>query len=126
MNIQEALDMADQMKPNMMNRKVKIQFLQELDQLIYAEILLKHVHRPEEEVMPKYDEDTPEGTELLVPDPYGTEMYMYWIMSKIDLLNLEMDKYNNDRALFEHNYEMMSDWWTRTHMPLQAMPFVRI
>ena len=41
MNIQEALDMADQMKPNMMDRQVKIAFLQELDQLIYKEILLK-------------------------------------------------------------------------------------
>ena len=105
---------------------MKIQFLQELDQLIYAEILLKHVHRPEEEVMPKYDEDTPEGTELLVPDPYGTEMYMYWIMSKIDLLNLEMDKYNNDRALFENAYDQMHDWWNRTFMPIRRNRQLRI
>lgn len=126
MNIQEALDMADQMKPNMMDRQVKIAFLQELDQLIYKEILLKHVHTAAEEVLPEYDLDTPAGTELLVPDPYGTEMYMAWLMSKIDLMNQEIDKYNNERAMFENAYETMSDWWTRNHMPLQAMPFVRI
>lgn len=126
MNIQEALDMADAMKPNMMDRKVKIAFLQELDQLIYKEILLKHVHTAEEEVLPEYDVDTPAGTELLVPDPYGTTMYMTWLMSKIDLMNQEIDKYNNDRAMFENAYNTMSDWWTRTRMPLQPMPFVRI
>ena len=41
MNIQEVLDLADQLKPNMMTRQVKIAFLQELDQKIYKEILLK-------------------------------------------------------------------------------------
>ena len=126
MNIQEALDMADQMRPNMMTRQVKIAFLQQLDQLIYNEILLKHRHTAEEEVLPEYESDDTGSTELLVPDPYGTEMYPYWLMSKIDSMNMEYDKYNNDRAMFENAYDSMSDWWTRTKMPLQAMPFVRI
>ena len=118
MNIQEALDFADQMKPNMMSRQVKIAYLQEIDQLIYEEILLKHEHTQEQEVMPEYDTDTPDGTELLVPDPYSM-LYVYWLMSKIDLLNMELDKYNNDRTLFENAYDTMSDWWTRTKMPIR-------
>lgn len=126
MNIQTALDLADQMKPNMMTRQVKIGFLQELDQKIYREILLKHVHTQEQEVLPEYDTDTQAGTELLVPDPYARELYMYWLMSNIDMLNQETDKFNNDRAMFDNAYEQMSDWWTREHMPLPAMPFVRI
>ena len=126
MNIQEALDMADAMKPNMMSDRVKIAFLQQLDQQIYYEILLKHEHTEEEEVLPEYDTDTDRGTELLVPDPYGTEMYPYWLMSKIDTLNQETDKYNNDRALFENAYDTMSDWWTRTRMPIQAVPYVKL
>ena len=118
MKIQEALDLADQMKPNMMGRPVKIAYLQEIDQLIHEEILLKHEHTQAEEVTPEYDTDTPETTELLVPDPYSM-LYVYWLMSKIDLLNMEMDKYNNDRALFENAYDTMSDWWTRTKMPVR-------
>ena len=73
--------------------------------------------------MPEYG-DGDEGKDLLVPAPYDI-LYMYWLMSKIDLLNQEIDKYNNDRALFENAFEEMSDWWTREHMPLTAMPFVR-
>lgn len=118
MNIQEALDMADGMKPNMMTRQTKIGFLQEIDQKIYTEILLTHEHEEEEEVLPEYDTDTDDGTELLVPDPYSS-LYPFWIMSRIDLLNQELDKFNNDRALFENAYNEMHDWWNRTKMPVQ-------
>ncbi|MBP5728801.1 MAG: hypothetical protein J6Y48_17155 [Clostridia bacterium] len=118
MNIQEALDLADGMKPNMMTRQTKIHFLQEIDQKIYTEILLTHEHEEEEEVMPEYDTDPDDGTELLVPDPYSS-LYPFWIMSRIDLLNQELDKYNNDRALFENAYNEMHDWWNRTKMPVQ-------
>jgi len=117
MNIQEVLDLADQLKPNMMTRQVKIAFLQELDQKIYKEILLKHEHTEEEEVLPEYDTDTDGGTELLVPDPYGM-VYVYWLNQKIDLLNQETEKYNNDRALYENAYNEMQDWWNRERMPL--------
>lgn len=118
MNIQEALDLADGMKPNMMTRQTKIHFLQEIDQKIYTEILLTHEHDEEEEVMPEYDTETDDGTELIVPDPYSS-LYPFWIMSRIDLLNQELDKYNNDRALFENAYNEMYDWWNRTKMPVQ-------
>ena len=98
---------------------MKIGFLQELDQKIYYEILMTHAHTAAEEVLPEYDIDTPDGTALLVPDPYAREMYMYWLMSNIDMLNQEIDKYNNDRALFETAYAEMQDWWNRTRMPVQ-------
>jgi len=147
MTIQQAIDMADVMKPNMMPVATKVLFLQEIDQLIYKEILLKHVHTPEEEVLPVYvttaeeeaadaeeqeseeeteeESDSGDDRELLVPDPYSM-LYLYWLMSKIDLLNQEIDKYNNDRALFENAYDTMSDWWTRTRMPLPSRPWFRV
>ena len=45
MTIQTALDLADQMKPNMMDRETKILFLTEIEQVIHGEIIMKHVHR---------------------------------------------------------------------------------
>lgn len=117
MNIQEALDLADAMKPNMMTRQTKIGFLQELDQKIWTEILMTHAHTEEQEAKPEYDTDTDSGTELLVPDPYSS-LYMYWLMARIDELNQETDKYNADRAKFENAYGEMQDWWNRTYMPV--------
>ena len=124
MNLQKALDLTDEMRPNMMERNTKILFLTEIEQLIYEEILMKHEHEEEIE-KPEYDSDTDPGTELLVPDPYSM-VYVYWLMSKIDMQNLEFDKYNNDRMLFENQYDTFSDYWTRGHMPLTAMPQFRL
>ena len=118
MTIQKALDLADQLKPNMMSRMVKIHFLEEIDRLIHEELVMTHEHTAAEETVPSYDTDTDGGTELIVPSPHDM-LYVYWLMSKIDHMNQETDKYNNDRALFEREYEETSDWWTRTKRPLQ-------
>lgn len=118
MTLQEALDIADEMKPNMMKRDLKIKYLTEIEQLIWAEIILKHVHFPWQMHKPVYNEETLPGTVLLIPDPYSM-VYVYWLMSKIDIQNQEDERYNVDRAHFENAYDTMSDWYTREHMPLQ-------
>ena len=118
MTLQEALDIADAMKPNMMDRQLKIKYLTEIEQLRWAEILMRHEHTEEQETKPVYTEETDPGTELIVPDPYSM-VYTYWLMSKIDIQNQEDQRYNIDRAHFENEYDTMSDWWTRTYMPIQ-------
>ena len=118
MTLQEALDIVDAMKPNMMKRDLKVKYLTEIEQLIWAEILMKHAHTQEQEEKPVYNDETDPGTELIVPDPYSM-VYTYWLMSKIDIQNQEDARYNIDRAHFENAYDTMSDWWTREHMPIQ-------
>ena len=76
-------------------------------------------------VFPGYDEGTDQGTELLVPFPYD-EIYTWWLMSKVDIQNQEIDKYNNDRTLFNNAYDTFSDYWTREHMPLQPVKEIRM
>ena len=75
--------------------------------------------------MPVYTEDTDPGQELLAPDPYS-KIYKYWLMSKIDEQNLEMDKFNNDNAMFATAYMELQDWWNRTYMPIQRHRQIRI
>jgi len=118
MTIQEALDITDEMKPNMMSRMLKLKYLTEIEQLIHDEILMHHEHAEEEETKPVYTEQTDAGTVLIVPDPYS-QVYTFYLMSKIDVQNQEDARYSIDRAHFENAYETMSDWWTRNHMPIQ-------
>lgn len=149
MTLQEAIDITDEMKPNMMKRGLKYKYLTEIEQVIYEEIVMKHYDsnnptppqpapsqdplwygwrdvplypedaEPEpEKVKPVYSEETDPGTELIVPDPYSM-LYVYWLMSKIDIQNQEDARYNIDRTHFENAYEQMADWWTREHMPIQ-------
>ena len=125
MTLQQALDRIDQGKPNSVERDTKIEWLSEIEGLVHQEILMRHWHTPEEAVIPHYDADTDPGTKMLVPDIYAS-LYIYWVMSKIDLENMENDKYNNDRTLFNSAYDTFSDYWTRTHMPIQRTRELRI
>ena len=125
MTINEAITMADEMKPNMMNIPAKIRFLNEIEGKVHAEVIMKHVHTTEEETQPHYDVDTDPETEMLVPAPYDM-LYVYWIMAQIDHLNQEMDKYNNDRSLFENAWGNFTDWWNREHMPLSPRRYFHI
>lgn len=64
-----------------------------------------------------YDHDTDPSTELVAEFPYD-DIYTFYLCSKIDLQNLEIDKYNNDKELFNNAYTLFSDYWTRTHRPI--------
>ena len=125
MTIQQAMDKADAMKPNMMLETVKIGFLSEIEGKIHEEIIMTHEHTAEEETCPVYDENTDTSTEMLVPAPYDM-VYVYWLMAQIDHLNQEMDKYNNDRGLFEDAWGNFADYWNRKKMPIQRNREFRI
>ena len=136
MKLQQAIDRVDEMRPNMQSRALKLDWLSELDGLIWKEIIIRHFMTADEIlryaqnddgtfIVPAYDEDTDEGTELLVPFPYDN-LYLYWLMAKIDEQTLEQDKYNSDRAMFNASYESFSDYWTRNHMPRTRTRELRI
>ena len=129
MKLQQAIDRVDEMRPNMQSRQLKIEWLSELDGLIWQELIRKHHLLPGEEIrlaaMPEYDEDTDDNTKLLVPAPYDN-IYLYWLMAKIDEQTLETEKYNNDRQMWNASYESFSDFWTRTHMPKTHVRELRI
>ena len=125
MTINEAITMADELKPNMMQNAVKVRFLNEIEGKVHEEIIMTHAHTVAEESCPKYDTDTDQGTDMLVPAPYDM-LYVYWLMAQIDHMNMEMDKYNNDRALFENAWGNFADYWNRNRLPLGARRFIRI
>ncbi len=124
MTISQAITMADELKPNMMSDVAKIRFLNEVEGKVFLEILMKHEHEEGAEC-PAYDENTDQTTELLVQPPYDM-LYVYWIIAQIDHLNMEMEKYNNDRLLFEDAWNNFSDYWTREHMPTTASAHFRL
>jgi len=136
MKLQQAIDRVDEMRPNMQDQALKIAWLSELDGLIWKELIRKHWMTGEEyesyrhdangqPLMPEYDNDTDPGQELLVPFPYDN-IYLYWLMSKIDEQTMEQEKYNNDRAMFNASWESFSDYWTRGHMPITRVRELRL
>ena len=152
MTPEKAIQLADEMKPNMMSQEVKYQFLNEIEGKVFHEIIMTHVHDEDAEC-PHYDPPVPdeaaeeeqgnaseelteeeteeeepaeeEPAEMLAPAPYDM-LYVYWLMCQIDHLNQEMDKYNNDRGLFENAWGNFADYWNRTKMPIQQNRQLRI
>ena len=143
MNAQETINRADAERPNMIAPELKLKYLNEIEGIIFNEVILTHAHEEGAEcpvhILPADEEETEnEGTEeeteteeepedppMLVPEAYE-ELYVYWLYTKIDIVNQEMDKYNNDRLMFDVSYRTFGDYWNRTHIPVPVVRQIRI
>lgn len=124
MTIQQVLDSIDECKPNTFSYAQKLAWLNETDHQVYTEIMKLHEGLPEGYVFQGYDQETPPDTELLIPDAYA-EIYQHALARRMDSKNGELDKYNNNTMLFNARYQEFSDYWTRTHMPINLTPRFR-
>ena len=55
--------------------------------------------------------------ELIVPDPYGSQIYVHWLQAMIASENAEIAKYNQQMVLYNNAYQEWADFYNRTHMP---------
>lgn len=148
MTIQEALDLIDGIKPNMVPQDIKVRWLSELDGMLDREIVKQHhdgprrpyhhhepwlIHPLLHEDVHVHDHERPEPPEEFQPyDPHGDlteqtllvqfpydKVYQHYLAMQIDVANQEIDKYNNDSQLYQLALQEWSDWYTRTHFPKQ-------
>ena len=124
MTIQEAIDRIDSLKPNKYTVEQKLAWLSELDGMIFHELMLTH-ENPAVDTFSGYEDCTAMDTQLLAPHPY-TEIYQHFLAMQMDLANAELQKYQNDKALFNSTYTTFSDYYTRTHMPVQKVRYFRL
>lgn len=118
--IAEVISLVDSLKPNVRTDEEKRLWLNNLDRMIYEDIILTH-EGSEEVTFDGYDEDTPDDQELLVPKHYGAEIYRFFLEMQIDLANVEYNRYNVSSALFMSAYENYEKAYNRQHMPLQPV-----
>ena len=103
MKAQEAIDMADSVKPNAYSNADKVAWLAELEGKIQTEIFL----------LPLEKLERPESVtdELIVPFPYDS-IYNFWLQAMIDFHNGEYDKYDNTFAMFNEKWKDYEKWRT--------------
>lgn len=124
MTIQEAIDRVDSLKPNKFTADQKIAWLSELDGMIHQELVMTH-EMGGGAVFFGYEPCTPTDTQLLVPFPY-TDIYQHYLAMQMDLSNAELQKYQNDKTLFNAAYITYSDFYTRTFRPIQKVREFRL
>ncbi len=112
MTVQDAILRADALRPNTFSEDMKFLWLSELDGRIKTEIFDTHAGY-ENIVYPSYNLGN--RTEaLFVPEPYS-DMYIYWLFMKMDFMNGEFDRFNNDAMLYNTAYLAFANFVNRTH-----------
>ena len=113
MKIREVLTQVDDLYANAFSEEDKLQWLQQIEEKIYKELVLTH-HEPVE--MTEFDDD---DNELIAPAPYDS-LYINYIIANINKYNNETVRYNNAMIIFNQEYQEFANWYNRTKMPLSS------
>ena len=109
MTINEAIARADALRANTANNEQKAEWVSDLDGQLAG---MMNLPMPEN----KWPE---EDRELLMPAPYS-EIYVLYLVSKIDYFNQEYMLYANDREAYDKALGEALGWWRRNHRPVFA------
>ncbi|MBO4418984.1 MAG: hypothetical protein J5789_04070 [Oscillospiraceae bacterium] len=115
MTIRDAIDQADQLRPNELDLLTKLRWLSRLDGKICTELLAAFAGEPVE-IVPYEDQASKLTTPLVIPFPYD-ELYPRYLAMRIDLEHGELERYNNDAALFNRLWQTTAAHYCRTHSP---------
>lgn len=114
--IGEVIAYVDAIKPNTRTPEEKKAWLNTVDQMFYDDVVLTHANT-DELAFNGYTEDASDEQELLIPKPYGRDIYSLYISLQIDLVNQEWNKYNSSSALYNSAYSNYIGLYHRTHLP---------
>ena len=121
--IRETIAKVDALKANRIPSAEKVKWLSQCDSAIFNEIIATHEGAPAN--FGGYDEDTDLETELLAPAPHD-ELYRHYLEMQIDLVNMELAKYNNASALYNAAYQGFAAWYNRNHKPRSAVTHFKL
>lgn len=114
MTMMEAIGRLDALRHNTFSQEEKIQWLNQVDSLVYQEVISTHEgacdFRP-------YDAQTPLEQTLLVPSPYD-ELYLHYLEAQMDYYQGETDRYNRAMGMFQSVLTAYINYYNRTHLPL--------
>lgn len=121
MTLNEAIAKADNLKPNNYKYPQKVQWISDIDGMIFHELIENRVS-DEEISWEAYSEESDPSQVLLAEDPYS-EMYIFYIGAKIDYYNGEYTRYANYMQSFNDKYQAYADYYVRNHMPKGVRKF---
>ncbi len=110
----DILERTDELEPNYYDEDTKLDWLLEIELIAWQEIFLTsegHEELPEPAAMTG-------GTQLLIGQPYGRNIYENWLKAKIAENNGESGRYNAAMIRFNSAYTLFANRWNRTHRPI--------
>jgi hypothetical protein len=114
--IKDAIELADEIKPNAFSTKAKFAWLNALEGRIAADVFLM---APAELACLHYRYPKDLKAELLVAPPHD-DIYPLWLQAKIDETNGEFNKYQNSKDIYNEHYVDFVRWFASTYEPAQG------
>lgn len=111
MTVNQLIEKVDRLRPNQVTAADKLQWVVQLEELIWREII--HTHEDGEET----EFTAPSGTDDLTAPAAYEEMYRYWLEAQIAFSNEEIERYNNAAQAFGEAFKDFRNWYNREHMP---------
>lgn len=113
MKVMDVIDRVDMMEPNAFSPEQKLRWLSTLDGKVFTEVILTH-EGGKLDALPDYQTGQ---EELLIPRPYGEDIYHNYLMAMMDAENNETQRYNRRMTMFNSLYQEFTNWYNRTHRP---------
>lgn len=110
MKLSDVIREADELMPNQFSDGQKRRWLRTLEGQLWEEVFLAHRDCP-----PAPD---PDSECLLAKEPYGRDLYVYYLESCVARENGEMQKYNQYAVLFNRALLDFQNAYNRAHLPL--------
>lgn len=122
MTITQAIEIADEMRPNMYTKEEKTRWLSELDGRIRNE-LLSGREGVSTGTPPDYHWQTDAARTLTAEAPYEY-LYTYWLFMRIDYTSGETTRFNNSAVMFNTAWMNYANFINRTY-PIRELGRVR-
>lgn len=112
MTIQEVITYLHTVKQHGYSDNMVKSWLNAVDADVFKNIL--SLYKESEETFEEYTDSTASSTELLVTEAPYSDIYKYYCMAQIDLLNAEMTGYDNNIALYNSVLNEYGNYVNRT------------
>ena len=110
MKAMDVIERLDLLEPNQYSPEQKLRWLSVLDGKVYEEIV-----RPGEKEPAGFREYVNGDEQLLIPFPYGEDVYYNYLQAMIALENSETQRYNKRLQMFNNAYTEYKNWYNRSH-----------
>ncbi len=114
MTPKQAIELADDLKPNSFSQEAKFAALNRLEQRLMHEVFLLAPLEVDRLIL-KHPDDL---EHQMILDPPNDDIYVQWLMAQIDGWNGEYDRYANTSAIFNATFSQFCSWFKQMYYPV--------
>lgn len=117
LNVADAIAKAKALRPSEVSDETMVKWLSSLDGKLWLEVISQY-ENPYPNTIPVYTLDDIEedvDRELLISAPYD-QIYIDYLLMRIDLENDDYERYNNRAVLFNEQYQAYVNYYNREHI----------